>query len=141
MRKKLQRRDEANRVIKSETEKIMKQQNIEGTKSKENQTRWLPQLTNFFSCWMMATCAHTAASLSPDSSTFSYSQSCKSQCICTSLSCLNVLNCKYSSKFLLDIRVFLFQNINDELKEELQACGLLRKPASPPAPTPSSPPE
>uniref|UniRef100_A0A8B9K5D9 Agouti-related protein n=1 Tax=Astyanax mexicanus TaxID=7994 RepID=A0A8B9K5D9_ASTMX len=49
----------------------------------------------------MAARAHAAASLPPEETAFSCFLSRKSQCFCTSLSCVHVLKRTYSREFLL----------------------------------------
>ncbi len=82
----------------------------------------------------MAARAHTAASLSPDRTVFSCFLSCKSQCFCTSSSCLPVFKRAYSHEFLLDVGRITFLELNSTHAEELRDLGLLRRP------TPSQPP-
>ncbi len=82
-----------------------------------------------------------AASLPPDRTVFSCFLSCKSQCFCTSSSCLPVFKRTYSREFLLDVGRTTFLELNSAHAEELRDLGLLRRPTSSPTSTTASRPQ
>uniref|UniRef100_A0A3B1KH12 Reverse transcriptase domain-containing protein n=1 Tax=Astyanax mexicanus TaxID=7994 RepID=A0A3B1KH12_ASTMX len=83
----------------------------------------------------MAARAHATASLPPEETAFSCFLSRKSQCFCTSSSCVHVLKRTYSREFLLGVCRNSLLELNRGLREELRVCGVLRTPAPPPTPT------
>ncbi len=91
--------------------------------------------------YKIAARAHAAASLSPDRTVFLCFLSCKSQCFCTSSSCLPVFKHAYSHEFLLDVGRITFLEINSAHAEVLLDLGLLRRPTPSPTPTTASRPQ
>ncbi len=90
---------------------------------------------------MAARTADAAACLSPDRTVFSCFLSCKTQCFCTSLSCLSVFKRAYSCEFLLYVGRTTFLELNSAHAEELRDLGLLRRPTPSPTPTTASRPQ